>query len=102
MPGGVLKIDVTDTIAFGDNTNDIPLLVNAGIGVAVGNATDLVKESADYVASSPRGKGFRESLKKFLQLSTWFCANFKIKIMLQKSPISVFSMPQCMVNVFSG
>lgn len=41
-----------DIVAFGDNDNDIPLLQEAGIGVAVDNATDALKEVADKIVPS--------------------------------------------------
>ena len=37
------------TIAVGDNENDISMIKEAKIGIAVGNALDIVKESADLV-----------------------------------------------------
>jgi HAD superfamily hydrolase (TIGR01484 family) len=39
-----------DTVAVGDSANDICMLKAAGVGVAVGNARDDVKEAADIVA----------------------------------------------------
>ena len=46
--GGTLA----DTIAFGDNFNDIEMLQAAGLGVAVANAEDEVRTAADIVAAS--------------------------------------------------
>ena len=45
-----LGIDATETMAFGDGLNDIPMLRAAGIGVAMGNASDTVKAAADLIA----------------------------------------------------
>lgn len=36
-------------LAFGDSSNDRDMIVFAGIGVAMGNATDEIKSLADYV-----------------------------------------------------
>lgn len=36
-------------IAVGDNENDLDMIKCAGVGIAVGNATDTVKEAADFV-----------------------------------------------------
>ena len=44
-----LNIPVANTIAAGNYTNDIDMLVNAGVGVAVQNALPSVKAAADYV-----------------------------------------------------
>lgn len=40
-----------ETIAFGDSDNDMEMLEFAGIGVAMGNAVECVKEAADYVTT---------------------------------------------------
>lgn len=41
-----------ETMAFGDGGNDIEMLSYAGIGVAMGNASDEVKAAADFVTAS--------------------------------------------------
>ncbi len=46
----LLGIPMSETIAVGDNQNDISMIKAAGLGVAVGNALPEVKEIADYVA----------------------------------------------------
>ncbi len=48
----VLSLNVDECIAFGDGFNDISMLRYAGLGVAMSNASDTVKQSADYVARS--------------------------------------------------
>lgn len=45
----LLGADRKRTIAFGDGDNDVSMLQAAGTGVAMGNATDAVKEKADLV-----------------------------------------------------
>jgi Cof subfamily protein (haloacid dehalogenase superfamily) len=42
-------IDATEIVAFGDGNNDVPMLVWAGIGVAMGHARDAAKGAADVV-----------------------------------------------------
>ena len=44
--------DLSGTVAFGDSMNDLEVIREAGIGVAMGNAMKEVKEAADYVTSS--------------------------------------------------
>ncbi len=44
-----LGVPREETMAFGDGENDISMLEAAGIGVAMGNAEDSVKEAADLV-----------------------------------------------------
>lgn len=43
--------DIAETMAFGDGGNDIEMLRHAGTGVAMGNASDTVKESADIITT---------------------------------------------------
>ena len=45
------KEDLSDTVAFGDSMNDIEVVQEAGIGVAMGNAVDALKKVADYVTA---------------------------------------------------
>ncbi len=40
----------SETIAFGDSLNDEELIAHAGLGVAMGNSPDELKELADLVA----------------------------------------------------
>ncbi len=60
----ILNIDLEDTIAFGDADNDIILLKEAGIGVAMGNGTEGAKKSADYVTSESYNDGIYNGVKK--------------------------------------
>lgn len=46
---GHLGVDVSHTVAAGDQYNDISMLEAAGIGVAMCNGIDALKEAADYV-----------------------------------------------------
>lgn len=54
-----------DTIAIGDGGNDLSMLKYAGIGIAMGNASDAVKAHADYITSSVDEDGVSNALKKF-------------------------------------
>ncbi len=48
----LLNIDIKNTIAAGDNNNDISMFESAGIGIAVLNASEAAKQAADYVTVS--------------------------------------------------
>lgn len=61
---GVLK---TETMAFGDDDNDISMLKAAGIGVAMGNAAKEAKEAADYITDSCDNSGVAKAIKHFLE-----------------------------------
>ena len=63
---GVLGICPEQVITFGDAQNDIPMLRAAGMGVAMGNATDAVKEAADMVTLSNNEDGIAAALEKLL------------------------------------
>lgn len=60
-----LGIDVKDTYAFGDSANDLDMLDFAGVGVAMGNGTDVAKEHADYVTTDLHEDGIYRALKHF-------------------------------------
>ncbi len=54
-----------EVMTFGDGGNDTGMLQYAGIGVAMGNATDEVKRHADYVTSSVDEDGVAHALRHF-------------------------------------
>ena len=62
-----IGISTEEVIAFGDAANDIPMLQAAGVGVAMGNATDAVKAEANYVTLSNNEDGIAAALEKFLK-----------------------------------
>ena len=62
----VLGLDTTQVIAFGDAENDIPMLRAAGMGVAMGNAQQAVKQAADAVTCSNNEDGIAAILEKMI------------------------------------
>ena len=54
-----------ECMAFGDAENDLDMLAYAGIGVAMGNASEAVKHAADYVTASVDEKGIEQALRHF-------------------------------------
>ena len=54
-----------EIMAFGDGGNDKTMLMTAGIGIAMGNANEDVKEIADYVTTSVDNDGVLNALKHF-------------------------------------
>ena len=62
----VLGIGPEEVIAFGDAENDIPMLKQAGTGVAMGNAPHVVKDAADYVTLSNNEDGIAAVLEAML------------------------------------
>ena len=64
--GKILGVEREEMMSFGDSPNDIPMIKAAGIGVAVGNAKDSVKEAADYVTLSNDEAGVARAVEKFV------------------------------------
>lgn len=50
--GRMLGISISDILAFGDASNDVSMIREAGTGVAMGNGTPEVIEAADFVTAS--------------------------------------------------
>lgn len=64
------NISKSETMAFGDGGNDIEMLQHAGIGIAMGNANDEVKDIADYVTTSVDEDGIANALCHFGLIDT--------------------------------
>ncbi|BCN30862.1 Cof-type HAD-IIB family hydrolase [Anaeromicropila herbilytica] len=61
-----LGIKKEETISFGDNLADIPMLKASGIGVAMGNAVSQVKDIADYITVSNDEDGVAKYIETYL------------------------------------
>ena len=61
-----LNVSMDETMAIGDAGNDIPMIKEAKIGVAMENAFPEVLEVADYITSSNRESGVAKALNKFI------------------------------------
>mgnify|MGYP000755668722 FL=1 len=58
--------DINSVIAFGDDYNDIEMIKNCGVGVAVKNAISEVKTVADYICKSNDEDGVARWLEKYI------------------------------------
>ncbi len=58
-----LGITPNEVISFGDGYNDLTMIEFAGMGVAMANAVDEVKQRADYITLSNDEEGIYECLK---------------------------------------
>ena len=61
-----LDITLGQTLAIGDGENDIEMIQYAGIGIAVGNASQAVKDVADYVVATNDADGVAEAIERFV------------------------------------
>ena len=64
--GEYLGIKQEEIIACGDAGNDLSMVKYAGLGVAMENATDDVKEAADYITLSNDEDGIAHVVNKFI------------------------------------
>ena len=55
-----------EVIAIGDNYNDTEMIKWAGLGIAMGNAHESIKQLADYVAPTNNDDGVAHVIKKFI------------------------------------
>lgn len=61
-----LGLKQSELIAIGDNQIDASMIEYAGLGVAVGNALDEIKEIADYISADNDHEGVTEVIEKFI------------------------------------
>ena len=52
-------------MACGDSGNDFSLIEKVGLGIAMGNADEKLKEIASYVTSSNEENGVAFAIEKF-------------------------------------
>ncbi|MBM7561101.1 Cof-type HAD-IIB family hydrolase [Fusibacter tunisiensis] len=63
------NIPVENVIALGDNENDMDMVKYAGVGVAMGNATEALKAVADFVTKDNESDGLVYALERFVNES---------------------------------
>lgn len=65
-----LNIRREEVVCCGDSFNDIPMVKFAGVGVAMANAQDAVKEAADYVTRNDNDHdGVAEVIERYFRVS---------------------------------
>ncbi|NRW84336.1 Cof subfamily protein (haloacid dehalogenase superfamily) [Clostridium beijerinckii] len=68
----LLEIDLKEIAAIGDNNNDIEMLQMAGIGIAMGNASEDIKAKADFITLDNDKDGAAEAILKILDKNLQF------------------------------
>lgn len=61
-----LNIEESNVMAIGDSPNDSAMIIASGLGIAMGNAVDEVKEISDYVTLSNNEDGVAYAVRKFV------------------------------------
>lgn len=61
-----LGIKPEEVMCIGDSENDISMIKYAGVGVAMGNALDIVKEVADYITDTNNNSGVGKAIETFV------------------------------------
>lgn len=59
------NIKKEEVMALGDNNNDIIMIKNAGLGVAMGHSNDEVKKVADYITENNNEDGVAKAIEKY-------------------------------------
>ena len=66
--GSYINVNKSEMMAIGDNMNDIDMVKDSGVGVAVANAYDELKEVAKYTTENPvESGGFAEAVYKYIE-----------------------------------
>lgn len=61
-----LGISMEEVMAVGDSLNDLKMIEQAGIGVAVENAQQLIIESANYVTTTNNDNGVAKAIERYI------------------------------------
>ena len=64
-----LGLDVSESMSFGDSSNDLSMIVAAGVGVAMANADQSLLDAADYVTDTNDNDGVAKAIAKFVSVS---------------------------------
>jgi HAD-superfamily hydrolase, subfamily IIB len=60
------NIDKSEIICVGDSENDIPMIEYAGLGIAMKNGIDEIKDKADFITLSNEEDGVAYAIEKFV------------------------------------
>lgn len=60
-----LGVPMEETMACGDSGNDLPMIVDAALGVAMANASEEIKEAAEFITLSNEESGVAYAVEKF-------------------------------------
>ncbi|WP_234118752.1 Cof-type HAD-IIB family hydrolase [Clostridium hydrogenum] len=69
------KIQREEIICIGDSENDLSMIEYAGLGVAMGNAREFIKDKADYVTDTNNNDGVGKVIDKFILKENVACGH---------------------------
>lgn len=61
-----LEIEMDNVMSVGDSLNDLAMIQEAGLGIAMGNAQELVKEAANWVTGTNNEDGVAIAIRKWV------------------------------------
>lgn len=61
-----LGIEMKNVMAVGDSMNDLAMIKEAGLGIAMGNAQETVKEAADWITATNEEDGVAQAIRKWV------------------------------------
>lgn len=62
----IFDIKREEILCIGDSENDLSMIEYAGIGIAMGNALDIVKEKAQFITDTNDNAGVAKAIEKFI------------------------------------
>ena len=65
----LMNISKEEVITMGDNANDLKMIKNAGLGIAMGESAPYVKQSADMITLTNEENGVAVALKKIFEIA---------------------------------
>lgn len=63
----ILGIALKDVLSIGDQENDLTMIEKAGVGVAMGDAEEILKEKADFVTKPFLEDGFVHAINTYIK-----------------------------------
>lgn len=63
---GYIGVDMENTMAIGDGSNDLPMIKAAGIGIGMANGSQRVKEECDWATQTNDKDGVAMAIEKFI------------------------------------
>ncbi|GBQ27138.1 HAD family hydrolase [Gluconacetobacter azotocaptans] len=62
----LMNVDIGEVACIGDMYNDVPMLDEAGVAIAMGNAPDGVKAHAHFVTASNEQDGWAHAIERYV------------------------------------